>query len=316
MVGLWFVSVLAALTSYADAGVARKDNNPYPFNQVVAFGDELSDNGSGSFAHGITGSPANVYGYGTWTNGPVAVTYLAQSMKVPLRDFAFGGCCGGASFGATLDSAYTPSPAGSPSLVQQIHNYTSHAHPNIKNAMQFIWVGQNDLSKHTDAFWLGDPQNAFFVSNVSARLAASVDRLLNAGAPYVFVANIYPKQLSPVTPAYLCGTNTDCVTTWGQVIQQANAAIQQSLLKFGNKVIYFDAYTSVSNLISKAKSLGFTRPIGHICDGQGAANWDDCMVKGNADKYFWMNFEQPTSRVHALVAADMKATIDAHFGIE
>jgi hypothetical protein len=35
----------------------------YPFDYMVAFGDELSDNGNGSYAHGITGNPANVYGY-------------------------------------------------------------------------------------------------------------------------------------------------------------------------------------------------------------------------------------------------------------
>lgn len=29
---------------------------------MVAFGDELSDNGNGSYAHGITGNPATVYG--------------------------------------------------------------------------------------------------------------------------------------------------------------------------------------------------------------------------------------------------------------
>jgi hypothetical protein len=34
----------------------------YPFNEVIAFGDEFSDNGNGSYAHGITGNPANVYG--------------------------------------------------------------------------------------------------------------------------------------------------------------------------------------------------------------------------------------------------------------
>lgn len=57
-----------------------------PFNQLVAFGDELSDNGNGSYAHGITGSPANVYGFGTWTNGPVAVSYLVSHCKSQTLD--------------------------------------------------------------------------------------------------------------------------------------------------------------------------------------------------------------------------------------
>jgi phospholipase/lecithinase/hemolysin len=102
----------------------------YPFNQLVAFGDEFSDNGNGSYAHGITGNPANVYGFGTWTDGPVAVSYLSNLLGVPLRDLAFGGCCSGASFGATLDNNYTTSPAtyngkSVPSVHDQIYsNYT------------------------------------------------------------------------------------------------------------------------------------------------------------------------------------------------
>jgi hypothetical protein len=35
-----------------------------PFTKIAAFGDELSDNGNSSYAHGITGNPATVYGYG------------------------------------------------------------------------------------------------------------------------------------------------------------------------------------------------------------------------------------------------------------
>jgi phospholipase/lecithinase/hemolysin len=270
----------------------------YPFNQVVAFGDEFSDNGNGSYAHGITGSPANVYGFGTWTNGPVAVSFLATLLKSPLRDFAFGGCCGGGSFGATLDSTYTVSPAKSPSLVTQIANYTSHAHTNIKHALEFIWVGQNDLSMHTDAFWLTDPTNTHFYSDFLSKTASAVDTLLKAGAPYVFVANIYPKHLAPVTPKYLCGRNTECVSTWGQIIQNANSALQASLKQFGNKAIYYDVFGFMTGLLDDAAANGFTKSLTSFCDGDGDAMWDDCMVDGHAAKYFWMNFEQPTSRVH------------------
>lgn len=285
----------------------------YPFNQLVAFGDELSDNGSGSFAHGITGNPASVYGNDTWTNGPVAVTYLAQGLGVPLNDFAFGGCCGGGSFGATLNTAYTKSPAGAQSLVQQIANYTGRQ-TNVKHAMQFIWIGENDLSEHTDAFWEGDPQNTWFANNVSSRIASSVQNLLDKGAPYVFVANIYPKHLAPVTPKYLCSDST-CAATWGKVIQQANTAIEASLKTFGNKVIYYDVFSFMVNLLSDPTKHGFTYPLDQICDGQGSANWNICMVEGHANEHFWMNFIQPTTHAHRLIGADMKAAVDKHFGL-
>lgn len=310
-IALTFLSTVSALA----IPEPLQTRGTYPFNQIVAFGDEFSDNGNGSYAHGITGSPATVYGYGTWTNGPVAVSYLANLLGVRLRDFAFGGCCGGSSFGATLDNTYTKSPAGSPSLLDQVANYTSSNHDNVKHAMEFVWVGQNDLSKHTDAFWLGDSANINFANDFATKTAASVKALLNLGAPYVFVANIYPKHLAPVTKTYLCGTNTDCVTTWGKVIQEANAALKSSLGQFGDKVIYYDVYTFLINLMDSASAHGFTQPLTYYCDGDSNSKWHDCMDLGHAAEYFWMNFEQPTARVHQMIAVDMKNTIDKHFAL-
>ncbi|KAF2121439.1 hypothetical protein BDV96DRAFT_564261 [Lophiotrema nucula] len=286
----------------------------YPFSTIVAFGDELSDNGNGSYAHGITGDPATVYGYGTWTNGPVAVSYLSSLFNAPLTDYAYGGCCGGGDFGATFDNAYTKSNAGAASLVDQIANYSSTGYAGIKESLGFVWVGQNDLSLHTDAFWEGDPNNAAFATAAAEKTSASVKKLLDAGAPYVLVANIYPKHLAPVTSHYLCGTSTSCVETWGNVITSANTAIKNSLTQFGKKAIYYDAFSYISGLLQDPTGEGFTAPLTDFCDGMGDVTWDDCMVKGNAGKYFWMNFVQPTTRVHELIAKDMKKTVDAHLG--
>ena len=53
----------------------------YPFTKIVAYGDELSDNGNGSYAHGITGNPKTVYGFGTWKFGVLAGSVRVQSLK-------------------------------------------------------------------------------------------------------------------------------------------------------------------------------------------------------------------------------------------
>ena len=173
----------------------------YPFNRLVAFGDELSDNGNGSSAHGIAGDPESIYGFGTWTDGPVAVQYLAGLLDVPLTDYAFGGCCGGSSGGATINNIYSPAAAQwngkpVPSVHQQIqNNYTKPTPSSIKTSLQFIWTGQNELSSETDAFWQGDPKNAYFASNMSSRIVNNAEYLISKGAPAVFIANIYPKHL-------------------------------------------------------------------------------------------------------------------------
>jgi phospholipase/lecithinase/hemolysin len=299
----------------------------YPFNRLVAFGDELSDNGNGSYAHGITGSPANVYGFGTWTNGPVAVQYLAGLLDVPLVDYAFGGCCGGGSFGATINNAYTPAAAKwngkpVPSIHDQVRlNYTKPAPPSIKSSLQFIWTGENDLSAHTDAFWEGDPKNADFSSEMARRITSNAEYLVNKGAPYVFVANIYPKHKAPVTTTYLC-PDGGCIDTWGNIIQSANTAIKTSLSKskYSSKFIYYDVFGFMMQVMANKDKYGLTESLASYCDGDASdpnEKWDTCIagsyVWEGAEKFYWMNYIQPTAHVHRLIAADMKATIDRFF---
>ena len=314
-------AVYPAGSSSASSSTPRdtNDSSTSSISQLVAFGDELSDNGNGSFAHGITGDPATVYGYGTWTNGPVAVSYLADLLGVPLIDYAFGGCCGAEKFGATIDSAYTASDAGAPSIKDQITNYTSSGAQGASNSLGFIWAGENDLSKHTDAFWLGDPKNTDFANNFASITASNVQKLVDAGVKNVVVANIYPKHLAPVTKTYLCGTNTDCVTTWGKVIQQANDKLKSTLASMNSgstKIIYYDSFSFFTNLLNNAAANGFTQSLSDFCDG-GASDpnqkWDECWnsqtYQLDANGFFWVNYIQPTTQVYKLVAADMRDTI-------
>lgn len=326
MASAWLIlSVLFLLpvTSAADTYTRRSGS----VTSIVAFGDELSDNGNGSYAHGMTGSPANVYGFGTWTNGPVAVSYLSNELKLPLTaNYAFGGCCGAAKFGATLDNSYTQSDAGAPSLMDQIANYTSSVQAGKfqpDQSLGFIWAGQNDLSLHTDAFWLEDPQNQQFADNFSSYTATAVQKLLDLGMPNVVVANMYPKHIAPVTAMYLCkGINNKCTTTWGTVINNANEQLKDLLgSEFGDKVIYYDSFSFISNLASDAASHGFTQPLSKICDGQGASSWNECMKTGKGadgstkivgwNEFFWMNFVQPTTKVHQLIGLDMAKAVKA-----
>lgn len=101
----------------------------------------------------------------------MAVSYLVSELGLDLAtDYAFGGCCGAANSGATLDNSYTPSDAGSPSIQDHDAKYTSAVQKgmlNPKQSLGFIWAGQNDLSKHTDAFWPGDPRNQAFSDDLS-----------------------------------------------------------------------------------------------------------------------------------------------------
>ena len=274
---LLFPSIIS-LTSAAPTSVSPRASS---VSQLVAFGDELSDNGNGSYAHGMTGG-TTVYGYRSWTNGPVAVQYLAALLHIPLVDYAFGGCCGGGKGGATIDNAYTASDAGSPSVKDQIAKYTGSGAAGASKSIAFIWAGENDLSKHTDTFWFGDQHNTDFANNFASITASNVQKLVSAGVKHIVVANIYPKHLAPVTAAYLCGTNAGCVTTWGNVIQQANNKLKSTLASMstgGTNIVYYDSFGYLVNLMKNAAANGFTESLSYYCDGSSSdpnQHWNQC----------------------------------------
>ena len=167
--------LLAIHVSSAPAPVTPRSQ--YPFSQIVAFGDNLSDNGNGSVAHGVAapGDPTNsIYGFNTWTNGPVMVSYLSGLLGVPLLDYAYGHADGGSKFGATIDNSYTQSTANAPSSKDQIANYSSSAHvASAADSLHFLWIGANDINLYHISTSLG-ADNSAFATSMSTMLAEQV----------------------------------------------------------------------------------------------------------------------------------------------
>ena len=144
---------------------------------MVAFGDNLSDNGNGSVAHGVADAndPTNsIYGFNTWTDGPIMASYLSDLLGVPLLDYAFGHADGGSKFGATIDNSYTQSTANAPSSKDQIANYTSSSNVvSAGDSLHFLWIGANDIN----LYHIGtspDADNSDFAKSMSTMLAEQV----------------------------------------------------------------------------------------------------------------------------------------------
>ena len=159
-------SMSAALTSAMSVAssstpASTPHGGKYLFTALVTFGDNLSDNGNGSVAHHVAqqGQPNNnIYGFGTWINGPVVVSYLTDMLQVPMnQEFAFGHAWVSSDFGATVDDTIaqsnfsktdTPyfssgefgSPSwGAPSAKLQVQDYVSCSVD--KNELHLLWIG-------------------------------------------------------------------------------------------------------------------------------------------------------------------------------
>ena len=359
---------ISPASTAASSAAAPSHSGAYPFTAFVVFGDNLSDNGNGSYAHNVAANTPtdvvdgnSIYTFKTWTDGPVAASYLTDLLGVPMtQNFAFGHAWGGSHFGATIDDTmqqsnfsasladgpwfdhgeFSESCWGAPSAKVQINDYIQSGVN--KDALHFLWIGANDMLAAFDGLYGGNigPDDAAlndaFASNISTKIPDLVSTLFDAGAPYILVANLYPKNLAPIWPAYL-GENT--TTQWdalGAAISAANTALEAALKalpsKYVDRVIYYDAYAFMSNLYANPGNLfpniKDSNGWPSFCDGDLeesefmlsindtvidgvhiTKNWDYCFTLKHGDEWFWMQYLDPTTHVHQLVAQDMETTI-------
>ena len=82
-----------------------------------------------------------------------------------------------------------------------------------------------------------------------------------------------------------------------------------------------DVYGFMTQLMTNKDQYGLTESLASYCDGDPNdpnQKWDTCIggsyVWEGAEKFYWMNYIQPSAHVHRLIAGDMKATIDRFFG--
>ncbi|KAF2481659.1 hypothetical protein BDY17DRAFT_299422 [Neohortaea acidophila] len=314
------------------------------FDTLLVFGDQLSDNGNGSTAHGL--NPGNIYGHHTWTDGPVAVQYLSDLLDVPLSDYSWGGSYGGGLAGPTVDNSYTPAKnlyqgKPVPSTKEQITSFLKgkppsdgEPVPDVKRSLALVWVGQNDVKKHTNwgvrpptQITVNNAHNVDFYNTWSGLLVTQAEQLAKAGAVAVVVPNIYPLHLAPASLLYWCKGNNVCTKNWGKVIQAANAKLESSLAasKYKAQLVYYDVFGRMVNIMNNKDSFGFTEPLNYCCDAgngntlpwtkfkqcqsdtnKGQGNWT------NARPFFWFTAGNMETNVHRFIAEDMKEVIDGH----
>lgn len=298
----------------------------YPFTQMIVFGDNLSDNGNGSYAHGVSGNPANIYGFGTWTDGPIAASYLVNELGVPLvADYAFGHSDGGANFGATIDNSFTKSNSGAPSVKDQIANYSSSSivKDTAESSLHFLWIGNNDALPfvHIDLDDANAASNQQFVSGFAAEMVSRCNELIAAGAKHIFVPNIYPRHIAPVTTTYFTN-DTSKINNYGTVISNTNAAVATALKPMSDQVIVYDVFGFMEGLWNNAASNGITHTQqgadwidGNPTRIEGKSAWEVGVTDKQGGTFYWMQWLDPTSHVHSLIADDMAKAIETAFSV-
>jgi phospholipase/lecithinase/hemolysin len=256
-----------------------------PFSQLVVFGDSLSDNGN---VYAVSGQPPSPPYAQRYSNGPVAVEYLATLLGLPPlvpsvpsggRDYAFGG--------ATTGTANFGSPA-LPGMAQEVAMYIASlgGAPADPDALYFVWGGPNDvfmaLSQSEDPF-------AALV-NADANIGSIVGTLQALGAQHVLVPGMPDLGLAPQFAA---------IPWLGTALTDFYNGLLQA--RFANTpVMFYDTAAFMRAVIANPAAYGYTNVV------------DPCLtmsVCASPDEYFFWDAVHPTTRTHQLFADELQVAV-------
>lgn len=255
-------------------------------SSVVVFGDSLSDNGN---LYAATGQPAAPYFDGRRSNGPVAVEQLANSLGVPLFDYAWIGATSG--IGNYADQGTTTS-LGTHKLPGMLSVFDTSKAPVQAHlsGLFVVWGGANDFLAPSP---LDTTPQQIIVRGVGDILTI-VDGLKSLGATNILVPGIPDLGLTP----YFRSLGPTEAAEASALSDAFNAALVAELPA---GVKYFDTAQLVDKLVADPAAYGFT-------DVQDAC-FNGTTVCHNPNQYLFFDSFHPTSQADAFAAQGFLSTV-------
>lgn len=267
-----------------------------PFQQLIVFGDSLSDVGNDFIATKGLIPPPIAYGNGRFTDGTDSVPstsllglwheQLSTKLGLPVAtpslgggtDFAFGGAETGIS---STFGAFTI-----PGMATQLHFFLTGKTSVPSNALYVFWGGANNL------FDAGSPSaiNAA-ASQAITDISTEIGTLASLGGKYFLWVDLPPLDKTPSgrTSPFSSALQAASVSFDSQFV----VAVPGLEAKFpGITIAPVDVYSLYTSIISSPSTFGLT----DVTDpAQGN-------VTANPDKFLFWDGQHPTTAGHALIA--------------
>ena len=250
------------------AGIAAPVAQAQQFDNVVVFGDSLSDDGYYRPFLAALGLPPQVVatlGRFTTNPGPIWSELVSQYYGItPAASNAGGSIYAQGGARVALPSASTPPGSAQRPVSTQIDEYLAanggHADP---NALYGMWIGANDIFQNLGALQAGAIDQAALQANVLGAATAEVQqvgRLEAAGARYVLVFSL---PNIGTTPAFAGTGATAAAVT--QLSAGYNTTLFSGLASAGLHVIPVDTFALGSEIAANPSAYGFTNTTGMAC---------------------------------------------------
>jgi phospholipase/lecithinase/hemolysin len=287
-------------------------------NNMIIFGDSLSDNGNLYKLYQIPTSPP--YYKGRFSNGPVWAEVLAESYfhdkaNDHLQDYAFGGA---AIAEEDNDDVF--------SLQLEIATYLgAHQDKADENSLFVIWIGANN-------YLMTPPDVDGTLANVSKGIKSGIQSLIKAGAKHIMLVNLpdlgvapFPKELysEEEIPAIreklssYCRRHNELLLETVTELKQSHPEIQW---------LHFDAGSKFKEFLDSPENYGISNTQDACYLSKADKITKNSMVNiaakvklksepGSCEGYFFFDGVHPTGSAHKIIAEHAKAYLDAE-GVE
>jgi cholinesterase len=312
--------VACGLIAVATSGAAFAAS----FSSLYAFGDSLSDLGNtynvlltlyGSDQavysnFGYTAAPGR-YDNGRWSNGPVWVENLNNSLGLPPltrnngltslgdgNNFAFGG--------STSSTGYTNFLL--PNLQTQISNYLGLASGSgSATSLYSVWSGGNDVIYYISG---SNPNNPTAIqqqaTTMAANIGTSITTLYNAGARSFIVANL---PALGDKPNFINTPNQAFANAIVDAYNPTLAGVLAGLESQHNDITIYawDVHSDFNQILQNPGSFGFTNT-GTASFTYLGEPYPGAVVANPSEYVFWDD-THPTAPGHALLGAKAFALV-------
>ncbi|HWX23232.1 MAG TPA: SGNH/GDSL hydrolase family protein [Candidatus Binatia bacterium] len=268
------------------------------FNDLIVFGDSLSDHGNDLAITFGTAPKAPGYSDGRFSNGPLWVERLGTLLRLGAptgsqnggKDFAYGGVTTGN--GSTILNPGGFVQIRAPNIGAQITMWTN---ANMASANQLFTL----LGGGNDFFGVLDSGATTTAQSVADNMKNNVQTLYNDGARNVMVLNL--PDLGK-TPRYR-GTAKAAQAT--QLTTDFNSALKLDLdavqaADTGLNLFRLDLFTLSNDLIANPASYGLTNVTDRAYTGDDTFAGNGTAV-ADPSKYLFWDAVHPTSAAHTLI---------------
>ncbi len=229
------------------------------FNELVVFGDSLSDTGNLLPPTGGLFPPSELYFEGRFSNGPIWVDFFTESLGYEVSNFAIAGATSSSEniirdFSG-LDNL--PDSLDFLGLTTQLENFQTEITTASADQLYFLFIGNNDFFELLGGDVTTDPTTV--ITNSITNISNAVIGLANSGVETIAISNLPDLGLTPL--AIEAGASSDATLAtlaFNTALSEALETLEPAL---GIDIVELDTFSIANDLATSGEFTVIDQPL-------------------------------------------------------